>query len=209
MKKLCRIFLTGAFLAAAAGAQAQDAQPAPAQPPAAPAPAAPAVQQAAPAVDENIALSENFGDWIVRCFKVKSPVPCSAVQVAANQDTKQRVMLMSIAYVSARDAYGLQIVVPLGVAFAKGATLNAGEQTLTGMKYTRCERDGCYIEGVVPTETLTALSGMDKTTLDLFGYNKAEAGKLPISLNGFADALARMKTLARERAVNPPPQQQQ
>jgi invasion protein IalB len=195
MKKLCKIILIGALLAASTAVQAQDQT-------------APAPQAADPAVDENIALSENFGDWIVRCFKAKSPVPCSALQVAANQDTKQRVMLMSIAYVTARDAYGLQIVVPLGVAFLKGATLNAGDQTLSGMKYTRCERDGCYIEGVVPTDTLTALSAMDKTTLDIFGYNNAETSKLPISLNGFSDALARMKTLARERAVNPPAQPQ-
>ena len=48
----------------------------------------------------------------------------------------------------------------LGIAIAKGTTLNAGENSLSNMKYTRCERDGCYVEVVIPTETLTVMSGM-------------------------------------------------
>jgi invasion protein IalB len=194
MKTFRNALLSCAFIALGTGfAHAQ-----------APEPGAQATQQAAPAPDDNVALSENFGDWIVRCFKPKSPVPCSMVQVAANKDSQQRVLLMSIAYISARDAYGLQVVVPLGIAIAKGATLNAGENSLSGLKYTRCERDGCYVEVVIPAETLTALGGMEKTTLDLFGYDKTEASKIPVSLNGFADAAVRMKALARERAVDVP-----
>lgn len=183
-------------LSFAPSAFAQDAAQAPAQ----------GTQQAAPAPNDNVALTENFGDWTVRCFKIKGAAPCDVLQLAANKDTKQRVLSLSIAYVPSRDSYGMQIIVPLGIALAKGVTLEAGDKTLTSIKYTRCERDGCYVEVLAPDTTLAEMANMPKTTLNIFGYGKTEAAKLPLSLNGFGTALNRMKQLARERAVTPPAQ---
>ena len=78
----------------------------------------------------------------------------------------------------------------------------AGNQALQNVKYTRCERDGCYVEALVDGATVNALSAPGVTTsVNVIGYGQTNLVALPISTNGFADALNRMRTLARERAV--------
>ena len=199
-------------LTSSAGAFAQ--APA-AAPPAPPAPAAAPPAGAAPAAEAQqpqFSINQTVGDWVVRCVleSVKSPAPCDMLQVTINQDNKQRVSSLSIAYVPSRDSYAMQIIVPTGVALSKGLVLAAGAHSLNGAKFNRCERDGCYVELLTDTATITALGGVGKSTqMTVVGYGSAgKTVPLPVSLTGFPEALDRMKTLAKARAVavpNPPP----
>jgi invasion protein IalB len=177
------------------GAMAQAT--APAAPPADPnAPPNPAAQQ--------FSVNQPIGDWAVRCAQttVKSPAPCDVIQLTVNQDTKARIMSFSLAYVPSRDTYAMQVIVPTGVALQRGMTLALGEQALNGVKFTRCERDGCYVESLVDAATVSALSATGATTnVTVVGYGQTNEVSLPISLNGFGDAMNRMRTLARDRAV--------
>jgi invasion protein IalB len=190
------------LLAAAAAA------PAPSQP-ASPPPAPPAADAAAagaqPPAPQQFSVNTPVGDWAVRCAQttVKSPAPCDVIQLTVNQDTKQRIMSFSLAYVPSRDAYAMQVIVPTGVALAKGMSLAAGTRALNGVKFNRCERDGCYVEMLVDAPTVTALSAAGKATnVTVVGYGGAgNEFKLPVSLNGFPEALDRMKGLARDRAI--------
>jgi invasion protein IalB len=189
--------LPGIALAQAPAAQpAAEAQPAPA-PPGAP----------------QYSINQSVGDWVVRCVQttVKSPAPCEVMQTTVNKDTKQRISAFSLAYVPSRESYAMQIVVPTGVALSKGLQLGTA---LTGAKFNRCERDGCYVEMLIDNTTLTSLSGSGKaTTISVVGYGQSNEIKLPVSLNGFPEALDRMKGYAKDRAValpnnaNPLPQQ--
>lgn len=179
-----------------------------AQAPAAPAPAAPApADQAAPAqpAAPQFSVNQNVGDWVVRCVltTVKSPAPCEVLQVTVNKDNKQRLSSFSIAYVPSRDAYAMQVVVPTGVALAKGLILGGAS---TGMKFTRCERDGCYVEAVIDNATVNSLTKAGKaTTLAVVAYGKTAQIKFPVSLTGFTEAMDRMKTYSKDRAVALPP----
>jgi hypothetical protein len=93
----------------------------------------------------------------------------------------------------------MQIVVPTGVALAKGLTL---APSLNAVKFTRCERDGCYVEMLIDNAAITSLAGAGKgATIGVVGYGRANEIKLPVSLTGFPEAMDRMKTFARERAV--------
>jgi invasion protein IalB len=124
------------------------------------------------------------------------------IQLTVNQDTKQRIMSFSLAYVPSRDAYAMQVIVPTGVALAKGMSLAAGQRALNGVKYNRCERDGCYVEMLVDAPTVNALAGAGpRTQVTVVGYGQSTDVQLPISLNGFTEALDRMKGLARDRAI--------
>lgn len=159
-------------------------------------PANPAAQQ--------FSVNTPVGDWAVRCAQttLKSPAPCDVIQLTVNQDSKQRIMSFSLAYVPSRDTYALQVIVPTGVALQRGITVALGEQALNGVKFTRCERDGCYVEALVDSSTVTALSGSGASTnVTVIGYGQTNEVNLPVSLNGFTDAMNRMRTLARERAV--------
>ena len=173
--------------------------------PAAPAATAPAAAPTAqPVVDPNLALNEPHENWSVRCFRVESPAPCDVLQIGTNSETQQRVLLISIAYLPARDAYAMQLIVPLGVQLSRGMTLAAGENSLTAISFNRCERDGCYVEMALPQATIDTLASMtEDTTITILPYNQAEALTLPFSVTGFAAAMARMKEEAEARAVEP------
>ena len=193
----------------AAMAQAPAAAPAPA------AEAAPGAQPpGAPNPANQFSINQTVGDWVVRCAleTVKSPAPCDMLQVTINQTSKQRVSSFSIAYVpygpnGTGDRYAMQIIVPTGVALAKGLVLAAGPQhSLNGAKFTRCERDGCYVELLTDPAMITALQGVGKSTqITVVGYGTAgKTVPLPVSLTGFPEALDRMKTLAKARAIPVP-----
>ena len=199
---LAMVSSAGAFAQAPAAAP-----PAPAAPAPAPAGAAPPTDAQAPA--NQFSINQTVGDWVVRCAleTVKSPAPCDMLQVTINQTNKQRVSSFSIAYVKSRDMYAMQIIVPTGVALSKGLVLAAGAKSLNGAKFTRCERDGCYVELLTDPATIAALGGVGKATqITVVGYGSAgKTVPLPVSLTGFPEALDRMKSLARARAIDLPP----
>jgi invasion protein IalB len=180
------------------GAASAQQAPAPAAPDAAAAAAAAAGQPPA----QQFSINQSVGDWVVRCVQttIKSPAPCEVMQTTVNQDTKQRISSFSMAYVPSRDAYAMQVVVPTGVALAKG--LQLGTQ-LNNVKFNRCERDGCYVEIVIPPDAVAALSAQGKsTTIKVSSYGpEGKEIPLPVSLTGFPEALDRMKGLAKDRAV--------
>lgn len=175
-----------------------------AQAPAATPPADPAAAAQAQAAAQ-FSVNQNVGDWVVRCVQttVKSPAPCEVLQVTVNKDTKQRLSSLSIAYVPSRDSYAMQVVVPTGVALGKGLLLGPSTQ---GLKFTRCEIDGCYVESVVDNTTVQTLGKAGKTTnIAVVPYGKADQIKFPVSLTGFTEAMDRMKSYSKERAVALPP----
>jgi invasion protein IalB len=143
----------------------------------------------------------------VRCAleTVKSPAPCDVIQLTVNQDTKQRIMSFSLASVPSRDAFAMQVIVPIGVAIARGATIGTGDRPLENVKYNRCERDGCYVELLVDQPTIAAMQAaggeVKSTKVTVISYGQFNSLDLPVSLNGFPEAMERMKTLARQRAV--------
>lgn len=173
-------------------------------PAAAPPPADPAAAAQAQAAAQ-FSVNQNVGDWVVRCVQttVKSPAPCEVLQVTVNKDTKQRLSSLSLAYVPSRDSYAMQVVVPTGVALSKGLLLGPSTQ---GLKYTRCERDGCYVETVVDNTVVQTLGKAGKATnIAVVPYGKTDQIKFPVSLTGFTEAMDRMKTYSKDRAVALPP----
>jgi len=173
-------------------------------PAAAPPPADPAAAAQAQAAAQ-FSVNQNVGDWVVRCVQttVKSPAPCEVLQVTVNKDTKQRLSSLSLAYVPSRDSYAMQVVVPTGVALSKGMLLGPSTQ---GLKYTRCERDGCYVETVVDNTVVQTLGKAGKATdIAVVPYGKTDQIKFPVSLTGFTEAMDRMKSYSKDRAVALPP----
>ncbi len=148
-------------------------------------------------------LSETVGDWVVRCFPVKAPAPCEVLQITAAKDNQdQRVFSVSFAYVPSRDSYGMQIVVPLGVSVPKGLSVGKETGVMSAIKYDRCQEDGCYAEDLIPASAVDSLAMAGESVLiNVTAYGQAEGTGMVLSLKGFGDSIARLKTLARERAV--------
>jgi invasion protein IalB len=142
------------------------------------------------------------GDWTVRCFPVASTSPCDMYEELDDKNTRQRVLGVSIAYVPSSDRHVAQIAVPLGVAIASGAIIKTDSYTSPKMPFRRCDREGCYVELLLPQDIINSLA---KSGPEAAVNIVADGGKsfaLRFSLNGFAGAHDSMSTLAKQKATS-------
>jgi invasion protein IalB len=176
-----RPVLMGAFAGLVLGAAAASAQQAPA------APARPDVK--------------TVGDWQVRCFPVDNTNPCDMFQESVNQQSRQRVLTFSLAFVPSMNRHILQITVPLDVALQKGLTIQTDGYTSPVMKYRMCNREGCFVQLAPDNAVIEALAKASSQSAKL--NIVADGGKavpLPLSLKGFAAAHDDMVSQARAKA---------
>ena len=180
-----RAVLMSAFAALMLGCAAASAQEAPA------APGRPDVK--------------TVGDWMVRCFPVANTNPCDMFQERVDQQSRQRVVTFSLAFVPSMNRHILQITVPLDVSRQKGVTLQAGDYKSPMMKYRMCNREGCFVQIAPDNAVIEALA---RATVPNAGVNiVADSGKsfsLPVSLKGFAAAHDDMVAQNRAKAKAAP-----
>jgi invasion protein IalB len=142
---------------------------------------------------------KSFDDWTVRCFPIKSLAQCDLFQATVDKATQRRIVSTSIAYVPSRNGYMGKIIIPLGVQVAGGITIDVDKYKSAVLAITRCEDDGCYIEGLLDAVLIeklaTGKSAGIVVTLTTGGH-----ATLPLSLRGFSGAIAAMKQLATEKA---------
>jgi invasion protein IalB len=141
-----------------------------------------------------------FGDWAVRCYASANVSPCEMQELVTQNKTGERVMSTSIAYAPAQNRYVLQLTVPLGVSLAKGARIVAQGYNGAPMAFRRCDRGGCYVEGLIDTKTLDALAAASGPGKIEITSPDGRTIDLPFSLNGFVEARRTMTDLAREKS---------
>jgi len=146
--------------------------------------------------------SKNVGDWLVRCFPVKSPTPCDMLYILAVKRTGQVMLSMRIAYAPADDKHIILIGVPLGVSFAKGLVVTTDNGATPALQFQRCDRQGCYVQSVLDSASMDTLarSTAANTKVSFAAYT-GRAITLPFPLNGFAEARQTLDQLAKGRAT--------
>jgi len=149
--------------------------------------------------------SKQVGDWTVRCFAVTSPSPCDMYQELQDQNSHQRVLSVSIAYVPSNDQHVMQIAVPLGVAIQKGVVIKTDSYASPSLPFRRCDQAGCYVEMLLGADQIAGFvkSGPQASVNIVADDNKSYA--LRFSLNGFAGAHDAMAALAKEKASGTAP----
>jgi invasion protein IalB len=139
-------------------------------------------QQAQPEV-------KRIGDFVVRCFPVKSVAPCDMYEDRANKETGQRVLTFSLAYMPSGNRYILQISVPLGVSIEKGVVVAGGSYTSPPLQFRRCDQAGCYVEVEVNKDLLDNFAKLGKDVkIRVYPDGTAKAFDLPLSFDGFSAA---------------------
>ncbi|HVZ70720.1 MAG TPA: invasion associated locus B family protein [Rhizomicrobium sp.] len=151
-------------------------------------------------------VSKQVGDWLVRCYPVQSPSPCDMFELLAQKKTGNRVMSISLAYAPKAGKYVVQIAVPLGVELKKGLVIKAGEYASPAMQFRRCDRGGCYVEGLTDTGLMDALAQNGEAGKATISSTEGRSLDISFSLRGFGDARNQMVELARQKAANPPAQ---
>lgn len=140
------------------------------------------------------------GDWMVRCFPVNNPNPCDVYQELDNENTHQRVLSLSLAYMPSADRHLLQITAPLEVAIQKGLTIQTDSFTSPVLKYRMCSREGCFVQLAPDNAMIEALakSGPD-AKVNIVGDN-GKTYSIKFSLKGFSAAHDDMVSQARVKA---------
>jgi invasion protein IalB len=157
-------------------------------------------QAQAPAAPPAQPEVKQIGDWQVRCFPVQSPSPCDMFQQQGNEQTKQRILALSIAFDPLSNVHLVQIVVPLGISVAPGVVIHSTNFTSKTLPYRRCDGAGCYVEGPLDNAVIDQLTHAGDTAMVKIVAVDGKNYDLKVPLNGFAAAYTSMSEQARQKA---------
>jgi invasion protein IalB len=157
-------------------------------------------QAQAPAAPPAQPEVKQIGDWQVRCFPVQSPSPCDMFQQQGNEQTKQRILALSIAFNPLANTHLIQIVVPLSIAVQQGVVIHGTNFSSKAMPYRRCDGAGCYVEGPLDNAVIDQLTHAGDTAMVKIVAVDGKGYDLKVPLNGFAAAYTSMSEQARQKA---------
>ena len=158
--------------------------------------AASAQQQSPPEV-------KRIGAFAVRCFAIKSVAPCDLYEDRVNNQSGQRVVSFSLAYVPSGNRYILQVAVPLGISLEKGVVITGGGFTSPTLPVRRCDQTGCFVEAPVAKELIDALAKAGSDAKIRVVPDGRPAFDFPFSFDGFTAAHDDMVASNKAKAISP------
>lgn len=146
---------------------------------------------------------KRIGDFMVRCFPIKSVAPCDVYEDRVSKDSGQRVLTFSVAYMPSGNRYILQVSVPLGVSIEKGVVFAGGSFTSPPMPFRRCDQAGCYVEIAVNKDLMDQFSKLGKDAkIRVVPDGGGNAFDFPFSFDGFSSAHDDMVASNKVKAVS-------
>ena len=134
------------------------------------------------------------GAWQVSCRLPPGAKEekCALVQSVTAED-RPNVGLTVVFYKAiGEDKKLLRVVVPLGVLLPTGLGLKIDGQDVGNAPFLKCSKKGCIAEVVLQDEVIKKLMGGGTAMFIIFDTPEAGIG-IPISLQGFGDALSNLK----------------
>jgi len=145
----------------------------------------------APAVDGTV--KGQYGDWQIVC---KAPPPgakreiCAVTQSVTDETNENVGLTVMVQNFSSEQV--LRVMAPLGVLLPRNLALKIDDQDLGQVPFLRCFVVGCQAQITVDEQLRKRLSG-GKTALFVIFRTEEQGIGIPISLNGFAQAIAELK----------------
>jgi invasion protein IalB len=139
-------------------------------------------------------VKETHGAWQVSCRTPPGAKEekCALVQSVTAED-RPNVGLTVVFYKAiGEDKKLLRVVVPLGVLLPTGLGLKIDNQDIGNAPFLKCGTRGCIAEVVLQDEVINKMKGGGTAMFIIFDTPEAGIG-IPISLQGFGDALANLK----------------
>lgn len=151
-------------------------------------------QSAAPVSAAPVQSGGKYKNWDLQCSEfAKGQKRCQVTGNVMSPDGKQVILVMSLASAADGKAIVTQMAVPLGIALKAGVKIDVDGAYSTTMPASRCTPQGCLVEGNVEGAMIEAMKTKPAATIAVATPDgKAIPIKLP--LDGFAEALAAMKT---------------
>ncbi len=134
-------------------------------------------------------MSEQFGDWLLKCIRAESGSACELVQPLMVEHEGQPVELLTLAVSKAADKsskadWALVVLTPLDVDLPSDFGLQAGQGKPALFRYRNCNHLGCF--AVVPLDK--RMIGQMQKAADGTAYFRllnGQAVKVSFSLAGF------------------------
>ncbi|MDE1994266.1 MAG: invasion associated locus B family protein [Rhizobiaceae bacterium] len=167
--------------------------------PAATTPAASATSSVSPLPGGASSLSEQHGDWTVSCGIAQNVKQCGLSQVLGTSDGK-RALSVQLRPAPDNKVSGV-ILTQFGLRFDAGVRLTADDdKSVTGpLPFLTCIEGGCLVPVSLDTAAVDTLKSGKTLKLEAVAINGSggQAINMTLSLNGFADALARTAELLK------------
>ncbi len=157
--------------------------------------AAPALAQNASLPGGATALTEQHGDWTVRC-QVQAPeqrVGCALIQEQLQAETRQRMLTAEMA--PNGEAVAGTLILPFGLDLQRGIVLQVDENApLPPLPFATCLPQGCVVQFGIGPDALPQFTAGAQLRIATNSYS-GTATPFAVSLRGFTGALARVREL--------------
>ena len=139
-------------------------------------------------------VRETHGAWQVSCRTPPGAKEekCALVQSVTAEDRPNVGLTVVFFKAIGEDKKLLRVVVPLGVLLPTGLGLKIDDQDVGNAPFLKCGKRGCVAEVVLQEEVINKLKNGENAMFIIFDTPEAGIG-IPVSLQGFGDALAGLK----------------
>ncbi|TXI02368.1 MAG: invasion associated locus B family protein [Rhizobium sp.] len=144
------------------------------------------------------ALREVHGDWLVLGSIQANETPvrksCVIVQEQIHTETRQRLLLIELRP-EAGKVMGT-LVLPFGLLFQKGVVLQVDENSRApAVPFRTALPAGCFVDLDIDALRLALLKAGKMLQIHAIAADTGQIVTFPVSLNGFASALARAEAI--------------
>lgn len=141
-------------------------------------------------------LVETFQDWVVACQAQENTTTCVMRQVQTNTQSNQSVLTVEFRNVAGGKLEGA-LLMPFGLALAKGVTLKIDEAAIGGLVFSTCVPQGCLVPMGLDAAQVAKLKTGTALNIGATSLNPGQPVALKVSLKGFPTALNRVLELTK------------
>lgn len=135
------------------------------------------------------AISETYGDWIVKCLVDSGTRLCTLSQTLLSKETSQQVFAIEL--LPRVGKIEGNMLMPFGLKLDAGAVLKLDGKDLEQARFSTCTAQGCLIPVSFPTAVTDTMSRAKTFTVAVQNIGNGQAVVVNVPLNGFAAALER------------------
>ncbi|MGY4472733.1 invasion associated locus B family protein [Bradyrhizobium sp. USDA 3364] len=135
------------------------------------------------------AISETYGDWIVKCQLDGGARLCTLSQTQTSKETNQQVFAIELLRRNGKTEGNM--LMPFGLKLDAGAVVKLDGKDLEQTRFSTCTAQGCLLPVSFPTVVTDTMSKAKTLTVAAQNINTGQAVVFNVPLNGFAAALER------------------
>jgi invasion protein IalB len=140
------------------------------------------------------AISETYGDWIVKCLLDGGTRLCTLGQTQVSKETNQQIFAIELIPRDGKTEGN--ILMPFGLKLDTGAIVKLDGKDLEQPRFSTCTAQGCLLPVSFPTVVTDTISKAKTLTVAAQNISNGQAVVFNVPLNGFAAALERTIQLA-------------